>query len=37
MLAGGAEPDADDVERFCGQARELFRSIRNDVTAETGR
>ena len=25
MLAGGNEPSIRDVERFCGQARELFR------------
>jgi ATP adenylyltransferase len=25
MLAGGGEPDIADVERFCDQARELFR------------
>ena len=26
MLAGGGDPDARDVERFCRQARELFRA-----------
>jgi ATP adenylyltransferase len=27
MMAGGDEPDIADVERFCEQARELFRTI----------
>jgi ATP adenylyltransferase len=27
MLAGDGEPDIADVERFCDQARELFRTI----------
>jgi diadenosine tetraphosphate (Ap4A) HIT family hydrolase len=27
MLADGDEPCAADVERFCGQARELFRTM----------
>ena len=27
MLASGDEPDADDIARFCDQARELFRGV----------
>jgi ATP adenylyltransferase len=27
MLASGDEPDAVAVERFCEQARELFRTL----------
>jgi ATP adenylyltransferase len=37
MMASGDEPDAAAVERFCDQARELFRSISTGrMTANSG-
>lgn len=36
MLASGQEPDVAEVERFCEQARKLFRAISSSSTVGRG-